>query len=566
MGKEANGLAKKGITIRQKITFMLAFTVVGIIAILLIVSSIVNSRNIKALCESYLYDTCISASDTLYESFFGDSERNDMSVRLEYILNNVGIDTMSSSTCYLVDTDGTYLYHKQKDLIGTQIGDNPVVKAVLDRYQNEGMITTADVKKSTVDGKSVYIAFMCTVNDWIVVVQADESDVMAPVQTINTISIILGLVLLVGSMISGYAITYKITKPITALTKVINDISELKMNTSHKIPKTNDEIGIMANAVKKMQVQLSNIVNELNDISGVLVDGSNSLYDISEKVNDASSDNSATNQELAASMEETSTSAESVNENIQNMNDSVSIVAQEIQKGATLTNEVMEKTIEIRESTKKASDMTTQVFASIQTASEEAIVRAREVDKINLLASAIQDIAEQTNLLSLNASIEAARAGEAGRGFAVVADEISKLANQSTTTSSDILVIAGQVNESVDVLTQSLQKALDFMRENVMNDYQEFMKSSEEYTEATKSIEEFMQSATEQITEIRSGIEAIADSIDGISNNINECSIGVNDIAMKTTDVVSLTAETFERTTNCKDSAEKLQEITSRFQ
>ena len=113
MGKEANGLAKKGITIRQKITFMLAFTVVGINAILLIVSSIVNSRNIKALCESYLYDTCISASDTLYESFFGDSERNDMSVRLEYILNNVGIDTMSSSTCYLVDTDGTYMYHKQ---------------------------------------------------------------------------------------------------------------------------------------------------------------------------------------------------------------------------------------------------------------------------------------------------------------------------------------------------------------------------------------------------------------------------------------------------------------------
>lgn len=42
-------------------------------------------------------------------------------------------------------------------------------------------------------------------------------------------------------------------------------------------------------------------------------------------------------------MEETSNSAESVNANIQNMNDSVSIVADEIQKGAVLTNEVMEK-------------------------------------------------------------------------------------------------------------------------------------------------------------------------------------------------------------------------------
>lgn len=557
---------KKGITIRQKITFMLATIVVAIIAIILIVSSVVNAKNISALCESYLYDTCISASDTLYESFYGDSERNDMSVRLEYILNNVGIDTMDSSTCYLIDTDGKYLYHRDKSKIGTEMGDNPVVQAVLNRYKTDGMITTADVKKSTVDGKPVYIAFMCTVNDWIVVVQADQNDVMAPVRTINMISISLGLILLVASLVIGYLITFKITKPITALTKVINDISELKMNTQHTIPKTNDEIGIMANAVAKMQAQLSGIVGELNDISGVLVDGSNSLYDISEKVNDASSNNSATNQELAASMEETSNSAESVNTNIQNMNNSVSIVADEIQKGAVLTNEVMEKTMEIREATKQASDMTTSVFASIQEASEEAIVRAREVERINLLANAIQDIAEQTNLLSLNASIEAARAGEAGRGFAVVADEISKLANQSTATSADILVIAGQVNESVDVLTTSLQKALEFMKENVMNDYQAFMQSSEEYTEATKSIEEFMEKANAQITEIRSGIEAIAVSIEGISSNINECSIGVNDIAMKTTDVVTLTAETFERTTNCKDSAEKLQEITSRFQ
>ena len=566
MAKEKQKATRRGASVRQKITTMLAVTVVAVIAIILVVSSVVNKKNITELCESYLYDTCISASDTLYESFYGDSERNDLNVRLQYILNNVGIDTMDSSICYLVDTDGNYLYHQDENLIGTQIQDNPVVQSVIDRYQSEGMITTADVRKSVVDGKPVYIAFMCTVNDWIVVVQADESDVMAPITTINTVSIVLGVVLLILSLAIGYALTYHITKPISVLTKVINDISELKINNTHKIPKTKDEIGVMANAVEHMREQLSNIVAELNGISDVLVDDSNNLYNISNKVNDASSDNSATSEELAASMEETSSSAENVNENIQNMNDRVSIVAEEVQKGVSLTTEVMEKTNEIQENTKRASNATTDVFASIQAASEEAIIRAREVDKINSLAGAIQDIAEQTNLLSLNASIEAARAGEAGRGFAVVADEISKLANQSTNTSADILVIAGQVNESVEVLTQNLEKALEFMKVNVMGDYEEFMKSSEEYTEATRSIEAFMNRANEQIMEIRSGINAMAESIGGISNNINECSVGVNDIAEKTTDVVTLTVDTFERTTNCKNSAEKLQKITSRFQ
>ncbi len=557
---------KKGSTIRRKITIMLAATAVSLIATVLVVSSIVNEKNITELCESYLYDTCISASDTLYESFYGDTERNDLSVRLQYILNNVGIDTMDSSTCYLIDTEGKYLYHRDSDLIGTQVQDNPVVQDVLDRYQNDGMITTADVRKSEVDGKPVYIAFMCTVNDWIVVVQADESDVLAPITTINTISILLGMGLLVLSLTIGYFLTYRITKPITTLTDVINDISELKMNTAHRIPKTNDEIGIMADSVEHMQTQLSGIVSELNDISDILVDDSNNLYSISNKVNDASSDNSATSEELAASMEETSTSAESVNANIQNMNERVSIVAEEVKKGTALTAEVMEKTNEICNTTKEAGNKTTEVFAKIQEDSEEAIIRAREVDKINSLATAIQDIAEQTNLLSLNASIEAARAGEAGKGFAVVADEISKLANQSTNTSANILEIASHVNESVDVLTQSLEKALEFMKVNVMGDYERFMNSSEEYSEATQSIETFMKSANDQIMEIRAGITAMAESIDGISSNINECSIGVNDIALKTTDVVALTTETFERTTNCKESAEKLQEITSRFQ
>ena len=262
-----------------------ASTSIILIVAILAVSYIVNRKNIINLCESYLYDTCISASDTLYESFYGDSKRNDMSVRLEYILNNVGIDTMESSRGYLVDTDGTYLYHENSELVGTKMTDNPVIEEVLTTLRDEGHITTADVRTCTINGKKVYIAFICTVNDWVIFVQADASDVMAPVTAINTICIIVGLILLFVALVIGYIMTTIISKPITNLTAFINDISELNMSSSHEFPKSKDEIGKMGHAVQHMQEQLSGIVSELNDIAGILVNDSDTLYTISENVN-----------------------------------------------------------------------------------------------------------------------------------------------------------------------------------------------------------------------------------------------------------------------------------------
>lgn len=555
----------KRISIRTKIGLLMASTSILLIVGILIVSFVINRKNIVELCESYLYDTCISASDTLYESFYGDSERNDMSVRLEYILNNVGIDTMDSSRGYLVDKDGTYLYHEDSELIGTKMEGNPVIEDVLARLQ-EGYITTADVKTCKVDGKEVYVAFMCTVNDWVIFVQADKADVLRPVTTISTYCIIIGIVLLAIALVIGSIITSMITRPILSLTDVINDISNLNMRSEHKIPKTNDEIGVMGNAVDQMKQHLTEIVKELDSISEKLVNDANALYTITEEVNGASTDNSATNEELAASMEETSVSTETVNENIKNMNGNVVTVADKIQDGNRLALHVMEKTNKINQKTKDASAETIQVYDTIRNTSNEAIEKAKEVKKINGLATTIQDIAEQTTLLSLNASIEAARAGEQGKGFAVVAGEIANLASQSTNTSADIVTIVEQVNASVETLTKCLVDVLHFLETKVMDDYTDFMQSSNEYSEAAKSIEEFMNLANDEVSQLKQGIAQITDTMEGISDAVNESAIGVSDIAEKTTDVVSLTSETFDRTMNCKDSAEKLRDITSRFQ
>lgn len=220
-------------------------------------------------------------------------------------------------------------------------------------------------------------------NDWVIFVQSDAADVLAPVFTINTICAVVGLLLLLVSLVLGYILTTVITRPIVSLTAVINDISELNMSNSTSIPKSNDEIGRMGNAILHMRKELSDIVSELNNIAEILVGDSDTLYTISENVNQASTDNAATNEELAASMEETSISTDSINTSIQNMNLNVSTVADKIQNGTVLTNEIMDKTLIIHQHTRTSSDETLRVYDSIRKTSDEAITKAREVEKIN---------------------------------------------------------------------------------------------------------------------------------------------------------------------------------------
>ena len=557
---------KKGLSVRQKVALLMGATSIILIVALLIVSSIENRKNIVAISESYMYDTCISASDTLYESFYGDSERSELQVRLEYILSNVDIDTMSSSICYLVDKDGNYLYHEDESLIGTTMQGNSVVQAVLDRMNNEGVITTADVKTATVDGKSVYIAFMCTVNDWVVAVQADTDDIMAPVMKANTWCISVGLVFLVICLVIGYIVTHNITKPIKEMTLIINDISSLDLRETRKIPNTKDEIGEMGRAVEKMRVNLSNIVSDIMEVSQSLVEDSNTLYEISEQVSSASADNSATTEELAAGMEETSASTEVVNGNIAGVHNSIVSVVETIENGTNLANQVRGRAGDINESTKASNETTMKVYREIQETAKIAIEKSKAVAQIQELSAGIQEISEQTNLLSLNASIEAARAGEAGRGFAVVAGEVGKLAVESSNTAGKISNIVEIVNESVVTLTSCLERCLEFLEKNVQDDYATFIDSSAGFSDDTREISVFMTTASDEVTVLKQTLEAIADAMEAINTTVGEASSGIVDIAEKTSDVESLAKEIYEKTQNCKEFARRLNEISEMFQ
>ena len=100
--------------------------------------------------------------------------------------------------------------------------------------------------------------------------------------------------------------------------------------------------------------------------------------------------------------------------------------------------------------------------AAAQTARTIELLTTRS-QEISRSLGIITEIALQTNLLALNASIEAARAGDYGRGFAVVAQEMSKLAEGSRKSASEIAILIEDVRKD----TASAAAAISQMENRV---------------------------------------------------------------------------------------------------
>jgi methyl-accepting chemotaxis protein len=94
---------------------------------------------------------------------------------------------------------------------------------------------------------------------------------------------------------------------------------------------------------------------------------------------------------------------------------------------------------QIEERAAAAAETTRSVVESARGAERVVAAVADSLQRVDGITKLIAGVAGQTNLLALNATIEAARAGEAGKGFSVVADEVKGLANDTKTSTVDIM-------------------------------------------------------------------------------------------------------------------------------
>ena len=484
----------------------------------------------------------------------------------ENALADISMEGIDSSYAYLVDTDGTMLYHPTAEKIGQPV-ENAVVLGVVAELA-KGQVPVNETVTYDFKGVTKYAAYAITANRQIVVVTADEDEIMEPLNQIISKIMLLSLGILVAAIVLAYIVSQFICRPIQQITTIIGDTAQLDFRSNPngaKLRSRRDETGEMANAVHVMRRNLRSMIGDIDTASNQITQNVDGLQEITTTVDHMCSDNSATSQQLAAGMEETAATTVTINENIEVIKNGADDINSMATEGARTSEAIMMRANDLRTKTVEASTKTMTMYNNVKTKAQEAIEGSKAVDKINELTGTIMEISSQTGLLALNASIEAARAGEAGRGFAVVATEIGSLADQTSKAIKDIGTIVDAVNAAVSNMAECLEETTGFLENTVLTEYKEFEQVSEQYQEDADTFKTSMNDVSDAMAGLANSIDAIAQALSGINSTVGESSIGVSDIAEKTSDMVEKTGTTHDMVEECYTYVEKLREIVSQF-
>lgn len=482
-------------------------------------------------------------------------------------LENLKLTNSASGYAFLVDEKGNFIYHPTKDKIGKPL-DTEHLKEIVERIKKGEILETQTVEYNY-NGKDKLAAYaIIPETKWTLFMTGDLNEIEAPARDISKYIIIIGLIIMLLSIVISIIIGKQIATPIVKVTDLINKTAQLDLiydKSFDTLAKSKDETGIMARAMIGMRNTLRDMVELLQKSSNNITENAFMVESLTGKVHTNSSDNSATTQQLSAGMEETAASAEEITASVVDVESNAESIAEKTKQGSLLSKEITQRAITLKGDAINSNENAQRIYNDVKAKMEDAIEQSKAVEQINFLTDTILGITDQTNLLALNAAIEAARAGEAGKGFAVVADEIRKLAEQSSKTTGDIQKIVKEVHASVNNMTASSSKILEFLDKDVSADYDKFIQVSDQYNKDAESVNSMMSTINAVTEELTNTITNVTTAINEVAVTVNESAKGVSDIAEKTVDTVYITEEVEKMTKQSVEYANALNSIVTKF-
>lgn len=488
--------------------------------------------NIRGITQSYMIDVATVLGHGIDREIAVSSGEQVLSKEeLEILAADIQVEGLESSYAYVVASDGTMLYHPTADKIGKP-AENEAVKQLLAEIKNgkrpqPGLITYV------FKGVGKYATYYIGENlSYLVVITADEEEVVAAAHDVRNRGIAIAVVALVIFLICAVVLTSYFIKPVAKITQVIEKMSRMDFredNSLDAVCKRNGEIGIMSNSLKRMQKQLVSVIQQL---AGQSMD----LYDVSNVVNASAKETAESVSEVEKAISEIAHGATTQAQDTQTATENVILMGNMIEEtGAEVDNlkvyadnvvnagnnamNIIEQLSVINKQTKDAIEV---IYEQTNTTNDSAM-------KIKEATDMITDIAEETNLLSLNAAIEAARAGEQGRGFAVVAGQIQKLAEQSNES-------ARQIAEIISILIANSDQSVETMEEvkRVMQKQNEYIMNTEKaFAEVKNGIDKSIE-----------GIRVIA----GKTEELDKARIKVVDVVQNLTAIAEENAASVQQT------------------
>jgi len=347
---------------------------------------------------------------------------------------------------------------------------------------------------------------------------------------------LVGLIVILLLCLFAYRIITSITQPINNMRNAIITIeknSDLSIRIENK---SNDEISMTVTALNTMLDKFNTIIKQVEATHSEVSSMINQIINVTDKTNQGMLKQKTDVDQLASAMNEMSATAQEVANNA----NSAAEAASNAELESTQGQEIITATI---------SSINT-IATDIGSASEAIGRLATDSDEIGKVLDVIRNIAEQTNLLALNAAIEAARAGEQGRGFAVVADEVRNLASRTQTSTKEIQTMIECLQSGASEAVNAIQTSQQRTHDSVEQSY----------------------SATESLNKIASAVNTISDTVLHasnaateqltVSNKMNEQIISINQVADATEDG---TRQITDFMSSLSKASQELEKLVSQF-
>ncbi|MDD3354959.1 methyl-accepting chemotaxis protein [Zoogloea sp.] len=270
---------------------------------------------------------------------------------------------------------------------------------------------------------------------------------------------------------------------------------------------------------------LRELVSEINDAADRLVKNAMEIAAAAGHISDAAGNQADATSAMAAAIEELTVSSSHIS-------DSADDSARYSTEAVDLARQGTERVDLASRAIQKISDTVSEASGRIHVLED----RTRAVSSI---ANVIKEIAGQTNLLALNAAIEAARAGEQGRGFAVVADEVRKLAERTSSATTEIEEVLVGIQGETGAAVGAMNAALPEVQEGVQR----------------------ASSAVELLRAIEVGARHTLERVGDVASATREQSMASTSIAQRVEQIAGMVEDTHQATRETKDNARQLEGI-----
>jgi methyl-accepting chemotaxis protein len=447
-------------SIRSRILIMIVVTVLICALTVLFTIRPLITKNFSAMQSSYMKDVAMAYGRMLGEYVTEGGPDVVSTPEVQDLLKEISINGKESSYAYVVDLDGTMLYHPIAEKIGASV-ENAVVKQMLADIR-DGKPQETSVYEYDFRGAIKYAGIYPDVeHGFLLIISADKAEITSDIQSILLKTLFSTLIAFVICVVIALFCSAIITKPIKEMAEIADRFSTLDLRDDdrrERIGQRRDEVGLLGRSIGGVREQFHAIVTEIKTQSNNIHTTAASLDEhTKETLNNIEQVERAV-YEIAEGASSQAEDTQKATENVIRMGNMVEDTNQEVENLYLYANAMKKsgddasKTLsDLEEINHKAKESIDLIYQQTNTTNESAL-------KIREATELITFIAEQTNLLSLNASIEAARAGEQGRGFAVVASQIQKLAEQSNES-------ARQIGEIITLLISDSGKAVDTMNE-----------------------------------------------------------------------------------------------------